>query len=207
MGSYYNGTKGCKPDRVASGATFSCTEEDFTSTGLKNDTTRNAIEEVAWNLGGSSTYRDVTSSMFYERERGTTVYSGRPTTWTGKVGLMYPSDYGYATSGGTTKDRAACLAEELYYWYDDDCYNNDYLFKSSYSQWTLSPSLDYDYSVFRVDPEGRVYSVTAGTTVAVRPALFLKSNIKVKSGTGESSDPYQLLYDPLWVPSHQMGLD
>ena len=71
----------------------------------------------------------------------------------------------------------------------------------------MSPSLDYDYSVFRVDPEGRVYSVTAGTTVAVRPALFLKSDIKVKSGTGESSDPYQLLYDPLWVPSHQMGLD
>ena len=30
-----------------------------------------------------------------------------------KVGLMYSSDYGYATSGGTTKDRAACLAKEL----------------------------------------------------------------------------------------------
>ena len=26
---------------------------------------------------------------------------------------MYPSDYGYATSGGTTKDRAACLAKKF----------------------------------------------------------------------------------------------
>ena len=80
MGSYYNGTKGCSPAAVASGASFSCTEVDFTSTGLKNDATRNAIEEVVWNLGGSSTYDDVTSSMFYERERGTTVFAGRPTT-------------------------------------------------------------------------------------------------------------------------------
>ena len=58
MGSYYNGTKGCKsariaseevPAAIASGVSFSCIEVDFTSTGLKNDTTRNAIEEVVWN--------------------------------------------------------------------------------------------------------------------------------------------------------------
>ena len=54
----------------------------YYTTTLKNDTTRNAIEEVVWNLGGSSTYDDVTPSMFYERERGTTVYTGHTTTWT-----------------------------------------------------------------------------------------------------------------------------
>ena len=52
MGSYYNGAKGCRPAEIASGASFNCTEVDFTSTGLKNDTTRNAIEEVVGNLGG-----------------------------------------------------------------------------------------------------------------------------------------------------------
>ena len=46
--------------------------------------------------------------MLYEKERGTTVYSERPTKWTGKIGLMYPSDYGYATSGGSTTNREAC---------------------------------------------------------------------------------------------------
>ena len=107
MGSYYNGTKGCKPTAVASGSSFSCTEVDFTSTGLKNDTTRNAIEEVVWNLGGTDADDTSTASMFYTAERGTTVYTGRPTTWTGKIGLMYPSDYGYATSGGTSMNRAS----------------------------------------------------------------------------------------------------
>ena len=73
MGSYYNGAKGCRPAEIASGASFNCTEVDFTSTGLKNDTTRNAIEEVVGNLGGgTNAYNTSIASMFYERERGTT---------------------------------------------------------------------------------------------------------------------------------------
>ncbi len=195
MGSYYNGTKGCKPTAVASGSSFSCTEVDFTSTGLKNDTTRNAIEEVVWNLGGSSTGDDVTSGMFYERERGTTVYTSRPTTWTGKIGLMYPSDYGYATSGGTTKDRAACLAKELLNWDSSDfsdCKGNDYLYNSSLYQWTLAPYSAHARDVFYVLGDGLVDRYDANDTNAVRPALFLKSNIQVDKGTGAKSNPYRL---------------
>ena len=195
MGSYYNGTKGCKPTAVASGASFSCTEVDFTSTGLKNDTTRNAIEEVVWNLGGGSTSDDVTPSMFYERERGTTVYTGHAATWTGKIGLMYPSDYGYATSGGTIKDRVACLAKELYNWDSSDfsdCKGNDYLYNSSLYQWTLAPYSAHARDVFYVLGDGLVDRYDANDTNAVRPALFLKSNIQVDKGTGAKSDPYQL---------------
>ncbi len=165
----------------------------YYTTTLKNDTTRNAIEEVVWNLGGSSTNNDVTPSMFYERERGTTVYSGIPTTWTGKIGLMYPSDYGYATSGGTTKDRATCLAKELYNWDSfSDCKGNDYLFDANNFQWTLAPSSADANRVFYVYTDGFVSNGSADFTRAVRPALFLKSNIQVDKGTGAKSDPYQL---------------
>ena len=167
----------------------------YYTTTLKNDTTRNAIEEVVWNLGGSSTYNDVTPSMFYERERGTKVYSGRPTTWTGKIGLMYPSDYGYATSGGTTKDRVACLAKELYNWDSSefsDCKGNDYLYNSSLYQWTLAPYSASANLVFNVVRGGHVYIRHANSTYAVRPALFLKSNIQVDKGTGEKSNTYTL---------------
>ena len=194
MGSYYNGTKGCKPAAIASGASFSCTEVDFTSTGLKNDTTRNAIEEVVWNLGGVSGYKSPVSA-FYTEERGTTVLTGRPTTWTGKIGLMYPSDYGYATSGGTTKDRAACLAKELWYWDSSDfsdCKGNDYLLGTNNVQWTLTPKSYSSLNVFYVLGDGNVVDFNAFKTFAVRPALFLKSNIQVDKGTGAKSDPYTL---------------
>ena len=197
MGSYYNGTSGCKPSAIASGADFTCTSIDFTSTGLKNDSTRNAIESVVWNLGGSSSYNDVTASMFYSRERGTTVYSGRPTTWTGKVGLMYPSDYGYATAGGSTTNRATCLAKELYNWDGSgvsDCKNNDYLYKSSYYQWTLTPSSSDSNGVFYVYSAGGVGSNYAYIDYnSVRPVVFLKSNISITdAGIGTAESPFQL---------------
>ena len=198
MGSYYNGTSGCQPAEVASGANFTCTSIDFTSTGLKNDLTRNAIESVVWNLGGTASYTsasDGLASHWYGYERGATVYSGRPTTWTGKVGLMYPSDYGYATAGGTTTNRAACLVKELYNWDGiSDCKNNDYLYKSSYIQWTLMPRSSnssrvfYVYSTGFVDGDNFAYSPHG-----VRPTAFLKSNISITDvGNGTSSSPYQL---------------
>ena len=193
MGSYYNGTKGCSPAEVASGKLFSCTEVDFTSTGLKNDITRNAIEEAVWNLGGTSS--STSASHFYGYERGTNVYTGRPTTWTGKIGLLYPSDYGYATSGGATKDRAACLAKEL--WGLDssdfsDCKGNDYLFDANANQWTMMPYSSCADLVFYVYTGGYVTGDGPYHTNAIRPALFLKSNIQVDKGTGTSNDPYQL---------------
>ena len=170
----------------------------YYTTTLKNDTTRNAIEEVVWNLGGTGSYTSASNGLashFYGYERGTTVYSGRPTTWTGKIGLMYPSDYGYATSGGTTKDRAACLAKELYNWDSSafsDCKGNDYLFDTSNHQWTLAPYSARADSVFSVYTGGYVLSANAYLTYVVRPALFLKSNIQVDKGTGAKSDPYTL---------------
>ena len=199
MGSYYNGTSGCKPSAIASGAEFTCTSIDFTSTGLKNDLTRNAIESVVWNLGGTGSYTSASNGLashWYGYERGTTVYSGHETTWTGKVGLMYPSDYGYATAGGATTNRAACLAKELYNWDGSgvsDCKNNDYLYKSSYNQWTLVPHSSIAYYAFRVNAGGFVYNDRANNTYGVRPVVFLKSNISITDvGLGTAKSPFQL---------------
>ena len=198
MGSYYNGTSGCQPASITSGSSFSCTSIDFTSTGLKNDLTRNAIESVVWNLGGLSSSSNTTST-FYSAERGTSIYSGRPTTWTGKIGLMYPSDYGYATAGGSTTNRATCMNTNLYSWDESgvsDCKSNDYLYKSSYGQWTLSPHSSSAFGVFFVGTRGDVYSTYARPTYSVRPAVFLKSSISISNlGNGTSSSPYQLKVD------------
>ena len=199
MGSYYNGTNGCEPPNSDSGATFDCAEVDFTSTGLKNDVTRSIIEEVMWNLGGYDGENNFLSSDSYIYERGTTVYSGHATTWIGKIGLMYPSDYGYATSGGTAKDRAACLAKEISNWISSDfsdCKDNDFLYDSNTEQLaeqlTMMPySVNADM-VLTVYPDGSArpdYTLIAG---AVRPTLFLKSSIQVDKGTGSKSDPYVL---------------
>ncbi|HCY44549.1 MAG TPA: hypothetical protein DHU33_03895 [Firmicutes bacterium] len=177
-GEYYNGT--------------------YKTGALKNDATRNAIESVVWNLGGTASYgsgSNVLASHFYGYERGTTVYSGNAPTWTGKIGLMYPSDYGYATSGGTTTNRATCLVTTLALngWAESsDCYNNDYLHRDH--QWTLTHSSSGSINVYIVYGGGNVsYDHADKTNKSVRPAAFLKSNILLSGvGDGSSNSPYQL---------------
>ena len=167
----------------------------YASSGIKNDITRNMIANVTWKLGGSSTYDDVTASMFYERERGTTVYSGRPTTWQGEIALMYPSDYGYATSGGSTTNREACLAKELYNWDSSsysDCKNNDWLFNSTI-QWTLTPNSSISNRVFFVGDDGYVAGGNyASGSLGVRPSVYLTSNVGISGGDGTMNNPYIL---------------
>ena len=166
----------------------------YASIGIKNDTTRNMIANVTWKLGGSSTNNDVTASMFYERERGTTVYSGRPTTWQGEIALMYPSDYGYATSGGTITNRQACLNREIYDWYLEtysDCKNNDWIFNNDY-QWTLTPNSSSSGHVFGVFAPGFVRYNRANDSFGVRPSVYLTSNVSISGGDGTMNNPYIL---------------
>ena len=190
-GSLYWNRKSGTCYKGQNNSTTSC---DFTSTGL-TDTAKSMIGDAKWYLGGSSTYNDVTPPMFYTRERGTTVYSGHSTSWIGKVGLMYPSDYGYATSGGSSTNRNSCLAKELYNWDSSgysDCKNNDWMYNGNIWQWTMSPRADDSSNVFRVDNAGYVSGNVANYTSAGRPVVYLKSTIKVISGSGTTSSPYIL---------------
>ena len=188
--------------------TTSC---NFTSTGIK-DKLKTLISDAVWNTGsnGSSySYDNIKTAKFYELERssntGKICSSGnycndtveRTTTWTGKVGLMYPSDYGYATSGGSTTDRATCLNTRLASWGGSsvsDCKNNDWLYNSSSYQWTISPdaSSSLAYFAFYVVANGHVGDNYAYRTSGVRPVVYLSSNVKIVSGDGSEANPFEL---------------
>ena len=171
-------------------ATTSC---NFTSTGIKNDTTRNMIAETTWNLGGWNA-SDIYSNVMYEKERGTTVYSGRNTTWTGKVALAYPSDYGYAT------DLSKC--SQTLYNYDSStdsyaCRSNDWMYPilgtSNYG-WLLTPYSGLAYYAFNAYSTGYVsrYYAYVYYAFGVAPVLYLGSDQDIVSGDGSQSNPYQL---------------
>ena len=155
---------------------------------------KSMIDNAVWYLGGTSNYQDSNNGLashFYSNERGTIVYSGRSTSWTGKVGLIYPSDYGYATSGGTTIDRNACLNAMLYNW-DSDCYNNNWLFKKT-DQYVITSPSELNFSSFIISSSGTIYEVysTSGD-YDIYPIVYLKSSIKIVDGDGSSSNPYIL---------------
>ena len=194
-GAYYNRTTGSYYNNSTT-----ATSVDFTSNGLTEEA-KTMISDAKWNLGGLSStssdenyYQTAITSAWYTNERGIDVYSGRPTEWIGKIGLMYPSDYGYATSGGSTTDRETCLNTELYNWDGKsvrDCKNNDWLYTGSY-QWTLTPISSNSSYVLIVDTFGSVFVGSAYHRDDVFPALYLSSNVKISGGEGTENSPYQL---------------
>ncbi|MBR4230560.1 MAG: hypothetical protein IKR74_00150 [Bacilli bacterium] len=179
------------------------------------------IATVKWDLYGTNSYNNTSIPSlgspidFYNKERNINdlgaVYIGttpenRPVYWYGKIGLMYPSDYGYATNGGSTYNRDACLDYRMVGWhsgdYKTDCATNSYLWynnitssaprTSGTNQWTMSPYSGHAYIVFYVSSSGVVLIVSAYTTYAVRPVLYLKAELGFGGGNGTYNSPYLL---------------
>ena len=160
----------------------------FEDRGIKNDITRNIISDTIYYLGGWNS-DSVYSNQIYEYERGMKVYSGNATTWTGKIALAYPSDYGYAADLGKCK-------KTLSNYGDSTCTSNNWMkiiFTTNYN-WLLTSNSDNATSVMCVSSTGAISnnSNDASTKLITIPVLYLDSKITVKSGTGTNSNPYQL---------------
>ena len=172
-----------------------------TSSGL-NETSRNYLAEVNWHTGtnGSNAWHFNSNGLvsnFYDYEHSNnngkicstsdtcndTV--SRTTSWSGKVGLMYVSDYGYAVNNST------CLKTAIYNWWDNNnCLNSNWL--SSNNEWslTISASNDYAYRVFYL---GKSIDTTAASLAySIRPTIYLTANTIISGGTGTVADPYTL---------------
>ncbi len=160
---------------------------------------QNMISESVWNIGGNSYTGSIPYTLNllsqYNSERGTITYqNNRPTTWTGKVGLIYASDYGYASTNSECRENLrAGVTYENGSWDNSNgkCKTDNWLAKSTW-YWTLSPYSGNSVDVFRVNGGGAVTSDAAYNSRGVFPAVFLKSDILIASGTGEKESPYRL---------------
>ena len=156
---------------------------------------QNMIGTAKYYLGG---YNDsnITSDVMWQYERKNDAnrtgyyYETNPIMQNDaskKIALMYASDYGYAASKECTSNlydydgSASCKA------------TNNWLDKSQ-DEWLLPQNSDYSSVVFYVNSTGFVnyYDFSGGDENAVRPVLYLSSNVKISSGKGTSEQPYQL---------------
>lgn len=203
-GPYWNHTTGnCYYDW--NNRTVPC---DFTATGLK-DSGKEMISNAIWATGanGGTNPSNIIPSLFYSLERGSAVGKTCPygdwctdtvkraTTWTGMVGLLYPSDFGFATSGGDTLKRSVCLNTYLKSWQGGniECSNNNWLFSGAL-EWTMMPTTYAEHAdvVFSLAAAGGVGATNAMNDNRIRPTVYLKDSIQIISGTGEATNPYVL---------------
>lgn len=204
-GPYYNRTKGTCITITGEGP---C---DFTTTGLTEEA-KSLIVDSVYYFGGASINPGITNSgttipgtaeNYYKYERQViTNAKPSPRTWTGKLGLIYPSDFGFATSGGETVTRTECLASDLLSGMEGECLNNNWIVKNpNYPDsgsdpmlpelWTIL-AIDNE-NVFGIDHNGVLVQFSAQFQEAlVFPTAYLKSDIKLL-GTGSISRPYEIV--------------
>ena len=154
------------------------------------------IGQAKYYLGGKNVtynngYAD-TPLQFYSYERkisGSEYYcnGSNPNNWVGKLGLMYLSDYGYASSN--------CENKKIY---DNNSSSNDiracnttnWLFKGN-TEWLLPQYASRSDAAFDIFSDGYVYNdLVSPRQQGTRPVLYLTASVQIIDGDGTSSNPY-----------------
>ena len=176
------------------------------ATSNVNSKLSNAITTTKWHLGGACTnsWSGLSTVEIYSEERNSSArYKFNEASVYAKVGLMYPSDYGYATVGGTTTNKTNCRNISLLSWSSDsssNCKNNDWIFKTAKfvnsQEWLITPYCSDGYDASRIFSNGSIQLYNDSTVrdnLAVRPTFYLDSSLlKVVGGTGSQTDPYHI---------------
>ena len=156
---------------------------------LTNDNSIDMVDDVKYYLGGYNGSLIVEKDVAYQNERkisGSSYYYGtNPNSWTGKLGLMYASDYGYATTDACT--------QLLSSYNNTTCTSNNWLYNIKVNEWILSQAASGNSYAFYVYYGGGVSNTTVSSNqMAVRPTLYLKSEVQITEGDGTSTNPYKL---------------
>ena len=186
----------------------------FDYTKRLNASTQELIDNAIWYTGAANDtsilHSDMTPTIAYTNERGinpNAINNGkycssgshctdtikRTYQWTGKVGLQYPSDTGYATSGSTSNEtytREKCINEGKYSDSSSGCFTASNTWISESVTWTISPYAN-DNGIYALS-NGVAGNKTWNPLMGVRPSLYLKSTVRITGGDGSSTNPYTL---------------
>ncbi len=176
-----------------------------------DDNSRAMVSKIKWNTG--TTEKDkagsATQSEMYKAERSENTGKncpnslscnddiGRTTIWPGYIGLMYPSDFGYASP-------LNCWKSTMGQWNISGCPSDTWLFLSYFesennAQWTMIPTYyelsknanqryaSYVYNIKRGQTNAATFShAPAIDAYAIRPVVYLNSNVEFEEDDDEN---------------------
>ena len=181
---YYNSGSG----NCYSGQSKATTACNFTSSGLKNDITKNVIAKQDWNIGPTD---QKYVNVEYENEV--------KNTFKAYIGLPNVSDYGYATNLNL------CSAELVNY-SNSECKNNNWMFYMATGSKKLAYFINYasnsGLGVLAINAlteggnveifDNDINDTIPTTSSDIFPTVYLSNLVSITDGTGTSSNPYQL---------------
>ena len=202
-GIYYNSTSGeCYTTSISEPATCDFTQENGTIKGI-NDTARTMIDtNIIWNIGSANT-ADILPAEMYKKERGTETGNNNQnkSEWSKEIdnefhngiGLMYPSDYGYAVGKSM---RSLCINNNMSLYYIEKCGYDDWLKSSNNWHWTITAYIPNENRINRIFAPGvngvLSYATTQIDSGLVAPVVYLINNIKITNGSGTIDNPFIL---------------
>ena len=175
--TYYNSKNGYK--------TKDCS--DIITYGI-DSSLRGYIENATWYLYGSGTNQSKQNWYLCERGGNSCTTSGPNTgdaSVTSKMGLMYLSDYLYASGYYSSTSIAAPQANYSYG-------NKNWLYKGF--EWTQTPTASGASGAWRV-VAGDAESYITYSLSGWRPTFYLKSTVYVTGGNGSFDNPYTIACD------------
>lgn len=190
---HYNTTSGNEGARYGS-----C---DFRAIGIHNDGLllgyRDMIRTVYWYLGGpgASGYTTNYPSEVYGYETNSSaITSGRSTSVSANIGLMYLSDYAYAALASDCARGSYYLNNTSPSYASSECIENNWLFNGY--EWTITPNSGTAGTNARaITYTGYTANTNAYSSQSVRPVVYLKTTTYKVAGTGTATDPYILDYE------------
>ena len=125
---------------------------------------------------------------YYTNDLIDLINSENSSKWNGKVALATVSEYIRSNS-----NKSSCGTLNLYNMYYSSCLSTTWMYNNE-DWWTLSPMSGISNISFYVDSNGAFYSsgTHVGTSHAVRPTVYLSSDIKITGGNGSQSNPYTI---------------
>ena len=170
-------------------------------TSMITNWTWSAVNTLTNSNSGTSYYNTLTASQIYYHEMNSSnksVTAGAWTTPTGKIGIMYVSDFMLSLGESSLNltgysNRTTLLSGWMH------LTNND---SATLSTTAVAPPSSYEWTMARYGTTGSNYTAwflrsagfpnftsTAGT-YSIRPVFYLNSDVQYFGGTGTSTDPY-----------------
>ncbi len=142
-----------------------------------SDTWQEYIAEATWYVNGYSTYNTTAATWQNAESTGT--------TWAGKIGLMYVSDYGFAASDSAWTTNMSSYNRT-------SIINNNWMYMGVL-EWTISRASSDSYHVYIVSRDGYIGNHEVNLDgCSIRPCFYLTPDVTYAGGTGTMSDPIRI---------------
>ena len=149
---------------------------------------KSVLANARYYLGGYTTTATNTGT-FYGKERGTLVssqssyYNSLPYTHDNIFGLMYPSDYGYASGSECTNVSLSAFTTA--------CINKNWI-NNGTNQWTMTSKSSSGYQSFYINTSGKLAQTNDSTSYNIRPVAYIDGDIGISGGLGTQAHPYKM---------------